>query len=163
MQTALPALREAGWLIEFDEEFRHHALQVDAWEADLVPSENGWFDLDMGVIVDGERLPLAPLLASLFKRDARWLETVELLKIDDDEPIELRTPRNLRLRVPAGRLKPIATTLIDLFDSFDGGRLKISRFDAQRLKVLSDTSRWQFRGQEEIVALADRLMAAQGV
>ncbi len=163
MQTALPALREAGWLIEFDQEFRHHVLRVDAWEADLVPSENGWFDLDMGVIVDGERLPLAPLLASLFKRDARWLETVELLKINDDEPIELRTPRNLRLRVPAGRLKPIATTLIDLFDSFDGGRLKISRFDAQRLKALSDTSRWQFRGQEEIVALADRLMAAQGV
>ncbi len=163
MQTVLPVLREAGWQIEFDEEFRHHALQVDAWEADLLPSENGWFDLDMGVIVDGERLPLAPLLASLFKRDARWLETVELLRIADDELIELRTPNNLRLRVPAGRLKPLAATLIDLFESFDGRRLKISRFDAQRLKVLSDTSRWQFRGQEEIMALADRLMEAQGV
>ena len=163
MQTVLPALREAGWQIEFDEEFRHHALQVDAWEADLVPSENGWFDLDMGVVVDGERLPLAPLLASLFKRDARWLETVELLKIADDELIELRTPDNLRLRVLAARLKPLAATLIDLFESFDGRRLKISRFDAQRLKALSDTSRWQFRGQEEIMALADRLMEAQGV
>ena len=163
MQTVLPVLREAGWQIEFDEEFRHHALQVDAWEADLLPSENGWFDLDMGVVVDGERLPLAPLLASLFKRDARWLETVELLRIADDELIELRTPNNLRLRVPAGRLKPLAATLIDLFESFDGGRLKISRFDAQRLKVLGDTSRWQFRGQEEIMALADRLMEAQGV
>ncbi len=163
MQKVLPVLREAGWQIEFDEEFRHHALQVDAWEADLLPSENGWFDLDMGVIVDGERLPLAPLLASLFKRDARWLETVELLKISDDELIELRTPSNRRLRVPAGRLKPLAATLIDLFESFDGRRLKISRFDAQRLKALSDTSRWQFRGQEEVMALADRLMEAQGV
>ena len=163
MQTVIPVLREAGWRIEFDEEFRHHALQVEAWEADLVPSENGWFDLDMGVIVDGERLPLAPLLASLFKRDARWLETTELLKIADDDLVELRTPGNLRLRVPAGRLKPLAATLIDLFDSFDGRRIKISRFDAQRLKALSDTSRWQFRGQEEIMALADRLMAAQGV
>ena len=163
MQTVLPALSESGWQVEFDEEFRHHALQVDAWEADLVPSENGWFDLDMGVIVEGDRLPLAPLLASLFQRDVRWLDSIELLKIADDEQIELRTPSNQRLRVPAGRLKPLAATLIDLFDGFDGGCLRISRFDAQRLKVLNDTSRWQFRGQEEIIALADRLLAAQGV
>ena len=163
MQTALPALRDAGWQIEFDPEFRHHALQVDAWEAELLPSDNGWFDLDMGIIVDGERLPLAPLLASLFQRDARWLETVELLRIPDDEMIELRTPANQKLRVPAVRLKPLAATLIDLFDGYEGGRLRVSRFDAQRLNVLSDTSRWQFRGQQEIMDLADRLQTAQGV
>ncbi len=163
MQNELPVLRKAGWQIEFDPEFRHHALQVDAWEAELLPSENGWFDLDMGIIVDGERLPLAPLLASLFQRDARWLETVELLRIPDDELIELRTLTNQKLRVPAGRLKPLAATLIDLFDGYEGGRLRVSRFDAQRLNVLNDTSRWQFRGQQEIMALADRLQAAQGV
>ena len=164
MQGGCNALRAAGWEIEFDEEFRHHALQVDAWDAELLPSENGWFALDMGIVVEGERLPLAPLLASLFQRDARWLETVELLKIPDDEAIELRTPTNRRLRVAAERLKPLAATLIDLFDGFDGGhRLRISRFDVQRIKALHDTSRWQFRGQEEIVALADRLLAAQGV
>lgn len=164
MQTGLENLRAAGWEIEFDEEFRHHALQVESWDAELVASEHGWFNLDMGVVVEGERLPLAPLLASLFQRDARWLETVELLRIPDDELIELRTPTNKRLRVPAERLKPLAATLIDLFDGFDGGyRLRISRFDAQRLKALNDTSRWQFRGQEEIMSLAERLLAAQGV
>jgi superfamily II DNA or RNA helicase len=164
MQNGRHTLRAAGWEFEFDEEFRHHALRVDAWEAELVTSENGWFDLDMGIVVEGERMSLAPLLASLFRRDARWLETVELLKIPDAELIELRTPTNKRLLVPAERLKPLAATLIDLFDVFDGGqRLRISRFDAQRLKVLCDTSRWQFRGQGEIMALAERLLAAQGV
>lgn len=163
MQESLPLLREEGWQVEFDEEFRHHSLRVDAWEADLVASDSGWFNLDMGVIVEGERLPLAPLLASLFQRDSRWLETVDVLRIDDNEQIELRTATNKRLRVPAARLKPLALTLIDLFDGFDGRHLRISRFDAQRLKVLSDTSRWQFRGHEEIVALAERLLAAQGV
>jgi superfamily II DNA or RNA helicase len=166
MQNGRHALRAAGWTVEFDEEFQHNALPVDAWEAELIASENGWFDLDMGVVVDGQRLPLAPLLASLFQRDTRWLETVELLKISDAEPIELRTSANRRLRVPAERLKPLAATLIDLLDGFncvDGGRLRISRFDAPRLKALRDTHRWQFRGQREIMALADRLLAAQGV
>lgn len=164
MQTGLEKLRLAGWEIQFDEEFRHHALQVEAWDAELVPVDNGWFDLDMGVVVEGERLPLAPLLASLFQRDTRWLETVDLLRIPDNELIELRTPTNKRLRVPAERLKPLAATLIDLFDGFAGGNcLRVSRFDAQRLKVLDDSRRWQFRGQAEIMALADRLLAAQGV
>ena len=44
-------------------------LEVDAWDAELIEADNGWFDLDMGVIVDGERLPLAPLLAALFRRE----------------------------------------------------------------------------------------------
>ena len=164
MQNGSCALRAAGWEIEFDEEFRHHALRVDVWDAELTASENGWFDLDMGVMVEGERLPLVPLLLPLFQRDARWLETAELLKISDDELIELRTPNHKRLHVRAERLKPLVATLVDLFERVDGRhRLRISRFDVQRIKNLNDTHRWQFRGQDEILALADRLLAARGV
>ena len=164
MQAALPLLRAAGWQVEFDDNFRHHALEVEAWEAELLESENGWFDLDMGIIVEGQRLPLAPLLASLFRRDARWLDTPLLHLIADDEMIELRTPANVRIRVPAGRLKPLAATLIDLFDGFGGGdTLRLSRFDAPRLAELTDTSRWQFRGQRDVLALAEQLSAAQGI
>lgn len=164
MQDGLGALREAGWEIEFDDDFRHHALEVEAWDAELLEAENGWFDLDMGIFVEGERLPLAPLLASLFRRDARWLDTLLLLQIADDEMIELQTPMNKRIRAPAGRLKPLAATLIDLFDGFSGGNtLRLSRFDAPRLAELSDISRWQFRGQGDVLALADQLALAQGI
>jgi len=164
MQEKLAVLREAGWQIEFDEDFRHHALEVDAWDAELLEVDNGWFDLDMGIFVEGERLPLAPLLASLFRRDARWLDAVLLRQIADDELIELRTPDNRRVRASAGRLKPLALTLIDLFDGFTGGNtLRLSRFDAPRLAELTDTSRWQFRGQGDVLALADQLSMAQGI
>ena len=109
-------------------------------------------------------MPLAPLLAGLFRRDARWLDAGLLQQIDDEESIELKTPANKRIRAPAGRLKPLAATLIDLFDGFSGGNtLRLSRFDAPRLAELGDTSRWQFRGQGDVLALADKLAAAQGV
>lgn len=164
MQEALPALQSAGWVIEFDDDFRHHALEVESWEAELLESDSGWFDLDMGIIVEGERLPLAPLLALLFRRDTRWMDASLLQQIADDEMIELKTPSNQRIRAPAGRLKPLAATLIDLFDGFAGGNtLRLSRFDAPRLAELSDTSRWQFRGQRDVTALASQLSAAQGI
>ena len=137
---------------------------MDGWDAELYESDNGWFNLDMGIIVEGERLPLAPLLANLFRSDPRWLEVAELERVPDDEGIDLYTARGKRLRVPAGRIKPLAATLIDLFDGFSGGDvLRLSRFDAPRLAELSDLRRWQFRGQNDIMALAERLLAAQGI
>ena len=164
MREGRDALRAAGWQVEYPDDFRHHLLEVDGWEANLVASDNGWFDLDMGIIVDGQRLALAPLLAGLFRRDARWLESTLIDGIADDEPIELQTPLRQRVGVPASRIKPLAATLIDLFDGFSGGdALRVSRFDAPRLAELNDTSRWQFKGQRDILALADQLRAAQGV
>ncbi|MDR1995959.1 DEAD/DEAH box helicase [Azonexus sp.] len=164
MQTGIGLLKQAGWQVEFPEDFRHHVIEVDGWEAELHAVDNGWFDLDMGIIVEGERLPLAPLLAGLFRRDPRWLEAGELACVPDDEGVELHTASGKRLRVPAGRIKPLAATLIDLFDGFSGGEtLRLSRFDAPRLAELNNVSRWQFRGQGDVLALAERLQAAQGI
>lgn len=176
VRDALSGLRAAGWQIDFANDFRHHAFEVDAWEADLVEmsdvgSEGGndWLSLDMGIIVDGKRLPLAPLLAALFRRDARWLDAAQIGKIADDETVELKAQngsgqRVQRIRVPASRLKPLAATLIDLFDGFTGGNtLRISRLDASRLRELNDTRRWQFKGQGDVFSLAEKLQAAQGM
>ncbi len=165
MQEGLPVLRHAGWEIEFDGDFRHHALDVDVWDAELVESEpdSGWFNLDMGIVVEGQRLPLAPLLASLFRRDSRWLDSTMLHRIADDEMIELLSPSNQRIRAPAARLKPLAATLMDLFDGYSGGNLRLSRYDASRLIELNDPRRWQFRGQSDILALAEKLTKAQGI
>lgn len=164
MQDAVPRLRAEGWQVEFDDDFRHHALEIEAWDAQLIEAEGGWFDLDMGVVVEGERLPLAPLLASLFRRDARWLDSFSLQGIDDGEMIELMTPANRRIRAPAARIKPLAATLMDLFEAFPSSNmLRVSRFDTSRLRELTDTTRWQFRGQHDVLALAERLLSAQGV
>jgi superfamily II DNA or RNA helicase len=164
MQEGALRLKEAGWQVEFPEDFRHHVIEVDGWEAELFEADNGWFNLDMGIMVEGERLPLAPLLANLFRSDPRWLEAAELERVPDTEGIDLYTASGKRLRVPAGRIKPLAATLIDLFDGFTGGNvLRLSRFDAPRLAELSDLSRWQFRGQSDIMALAERLLDAQGI
>jgi superfamily II DNA or RNA helicase len=163
MEYGVPALQDAGWEVRFPKHFRHHFLDVEGWEADLKASDNGWFDLDMGVVIEGQRIPLAPMLAHLFRTNPDWLDAGRLDDIADDRRIALMTPQGFWVRVEAGRIKPLARTLLDLFDGYRDGPLRLSAFDATRLEILEDRSRWQFRGDAAVMELAERLRRSQGV
>ncbi|MDR1646606.1 MAG: DEAD/DEAH box helicase [Zoogloeaceae bacterium] len=165
MANVRPTLEQSGWQIVFDVDFRHHYLEVDAWHADVDEAEGGWLSLDMGVMVAGERLSLAPLLANLFQKDSRWLDALALSNIPADETVTLKAEDGRRIRVTAERLKPIARMLIDLFDGYREGdeTLRLSRWDAARLDALQEQGRWQFKGPDAVVALAERLKASKGV
>jgi SNF2 family DNA or RNA helicase len=161
MTYALPALREKGWQVEMTPEFRHNVIEIDAIEGSLRQTDEGWFDVEMGITVNGERVRLEPLLASLFARDGRWLSG-QLESIADDEAVELRSQRNERLRLPAGRLKPVVRVLVDLLEHVGSG-MQIPEWDAARLAALDDTGRWQFHGNESVRQLAQSLVAGPGV
>ncbi len=161
---AAPALRAQGWEIDVPRGFRHYVLEPEAWQAELEEDANGWFTLNMGILVEGQRLPLAPLLADLFRQDDRWLTPSRLKRIKNSEAVTLNTPDGKRVRVTAERIKPLASTLIDLFDSVPAsGEIKLSKLDAPRLETLTDTSRWQFKGGDAVLDMARRLQASQGV
>ncbi|RTL54457.1 MAG: helicase [Rhodocyclaceae bacterium] len=165
MSQRLPQLREAGWEVRMPPDFRHHALEVESWEVEIDEDELGWFNLDMGIIVDGQRLPLAPLLASLFQRDERWLEASQIDKIGNGEVIDLLTPQGFRVRVPAGRIKPLARTLIDLFDGIldaSQQKLRLSRLDAPRLASL-DNGQWNSTGLDAVRKAVKQLAGMTGV
>lgn len=161
MSEEVPKLREQGWRIEPDASFRHMVAEIDTWHGDLEEGEDGWFSLAMGIEVAGQRLALQPLLSDLFARDPRWLAPDGLKGILDKEPVVLMAPGVGRIGVLAGRIKPIVRTLIDLFDgSQEGDNLKVSHWDAARLEELAklaDKERWQFKGQDAVKKLAERL------
>ncbi len=165
MGATLPALRAAGWDVELPPDFRHDYMDVEAWQAEVAEAAPGWFDLSMGIVVEGRRLALAPLLASLFSRDARWLDPHAINAIPDTAWVALDGPDGRRIRLPAERLKPVARTLIDLFEAGIGhdGSLRVARLDAPRLAELADMGRWQFKGMDSVRTLADRLLRTEGV
>ena len=160
---AVPRLRVAGWEVAVPADFRHLLLEVSSWEADLSEEGSGWFSLGLGIVVDGHNIPLAPLLHELFRRDGRWLDPAELKRMEDAEPIFLALPEGGRVRVSAARLKPLARTLVDLFDAPSEGTLRVSRFDAPRLDELASASGWRFDGAEKVRKLASQIGRAEGV
>jgi superfamily II DNA or RNA helicase len=166
MRDALPLLRENGWQVTMSAAFRHDVIEIDDIEGAFRQGEGGWFDVEMGITVNEQKIRLEPLLADLFRRDARWLSG-KLEAISDDEPVELQTGHHERVRLAAGRLKPVVRVLIDLFDSLSAslgeGKLRISKWDTARFDALEHTGRWQFHGDDAIRQLAQRLKAGAGV
>jgi superfamily II DNA or RNA helicase len=160
VERSAKALALEGWNVSIPPGFRHRRLEVEAWHADVEDRGNGWFELDLGITVEGRRLALPPLLAELFARDPRWLDAQRLDRIDDGEPVDLHLPEGDRLHVEAERIKPLARTLIDLFDRKSEGPLRVPALDAQRLAAFADSGRWQFRGPEGLHTLADKLRDA---
>jgi len=162
MQQTIPLMRAAGWEVVVPQGFRHHVLEVEAWEAEFDEQEDGWFSLNMGIVVNGRRLPLAPMLHALFKVDPRWLDASQLDKMGEDEQIELLLKEGGRVHVPAGRIKPLARTLIELFDSESSG-IRLSRFDVERIDELASMERWQFKGMDAVTKLANKLKNTAGI
>ena len=164
MQLMVPQMRKDGWEVIIPNGFRHHVLEVEAWEGEFEEEEDGWFSLNMGIVVNGQRMPLAPLLYELFKVDPRWLDALLLDKMKDSEAVELLLPDGGRVRVEAERIKPLARTLIELFDGKTGsGEIRLSRYDVARINALVGMERWQFKGMEAIVDLANKLKNTSGI
>ena len=167
VNDAVPDLVSKGWRVTMAPEFRYNIIEIDAIDGTAHQAGDGWFDLEMGIRIGERNVRLEPLLADLFRRDRRWLGGA-LETIADDEPIELKTEENKRLRLRADRLKPVVRVLVDLFDALggsmaEGAPLRVASFDAGRLEALNSTGRWQFRGEDSIRQLAQRLQAGPGL
>ena len=200
----VPLLQAAGWAIVIWPGFAHQSVPVDAWRLlidedtgqeqgrelieplgprvqDLTalrqpPREGSWM-LSLGVEVEGEQLDLAPLLADLLRRDARWLDARQIAAIDDGAVILLRAPGGRRIEAPAAPLKAIVGAMVDLLtDPRRAGRvegpLRLSTWEAHRIEALRlglmDTQArragshgaWQLQGHAGLTKLARRLQGA---
>ncbi|MNF50047.1 hypothetical protein D3C76_519580 [compost metagenome] len=161
----LPGLRESGWEIEYAEDFAFDLTPVDDWYAviDEAP-ERDWFDLELGIVVNGERLSLLPILLNLLRTHPELLNQTLLAKRRDDEQIlvpihhthNART-RPLQVALPYGRLKPVLATLGDFYLREPGEvALRLPTPDATRLNSLQDIPlNWE--GGDRVRTLAERL------
>lgn len=161
----LPGLRDEGWEIEYAEDFAFDLTPVEAWYAVVDESpDRDWFDLELGIVVNGERLSLLPILLNLLRSHPEWLNPAQLARRRDDE--QLLVPihglhhgkqRLMQVALPYGRLKPVLATLGDFYLREPGETtLRLSRPDATRLNALQALPlNWE--GGERVRQFAERL------
>ncbi|MFL6635181.1 MAG: SNF2-related protein [Massilia sp.] len=167
MRDGLPRLREAGWLVEIGDDFRYDLADVDEWYADLDESEqdgNGWFALELGIVVGGERHPLLPLLVDMI-RNTPWQFGADALaaRADTDAMLLELTPSR-RVALPWGRIKPILATLGELyFGDRIGAKIHLPALDAARLAELERAARLRWLGGDRLRELGRKLHDFDGI
>ncbi|MCB1896677.1 MAG: DEAD/DEAH box helicase [Zoogloeaceae bacterium] len=152
------ALVDAGWALLCPRDFRHRVLAPTGWHAEISAADGQGFELQLGIDVDARRVALAPLLHAAFRDDPRWLDPQAVASIDGDETLVVALEDGSRVALPARRLKPLALTLIDLFDR-PAARLRLSGPDAWRLDAALDAD-WQVAGRETLAGWLARFRDA---
>ncbi len=147
----VPALREDGWIIEADPDFPVRIAQATGDVLVRIEEGSGidWFDLDLGVMVDGERISLVPAMLDLIGSAGAAMVLGRLAQSgpaddDDEAPLLLPLPDGRLLAVPFGKLRPILGPLMELLAGAERGpegTLRLSRRNAADLALLEAAGR----------------------
>ena len=161
----LPELRREGWEVTVAPDFPVQLVTPDS-DLDAGLREGSgidWFELDLGVTVDGVRVDLVPALVDLIAASGER-EGIELHP--DDEPFLVPLPDGRLLQLPAERLRPILLMLADLFSDGRLGAgeraLRFTRQHAAELVGLEAVSGLAWHGAERLRDLGRQLRAAEG-
>ncbi len=150
-----PALAEEGWNIEFDASQFYDLLSVDAWYTDLdEESEYDWFSLDLGVMVNGEKVSLLPYLLEAIKH---------LTLLEGQETHYLKLPAGQILPIPAERIERIVSILTQFVDPKrlnSEEALRLSRYQATLLAEIEkafEHTKLRWMGGKRLRDLGKRL------
>jgi hypothetical protein len=161
----LPDLASEGWEVAVAPDFPVQLVRPDGGVDARLREGSGidWFELDLGVTVDGARVDLVPALVEIILRGG-GRDAIDLQA--EDEPILVPLPDGRLLQLPAERLRPTLLMLVDLFAEgrigAGDGTLRFTSQDAAELVALEEASGLAWQGAERLRALGRQLRAAAG-
>ena len=166
MFDVMPALKAKGWQINAADDFPYRLVRPDGDIEAGIREGSGidWFDLDLGVTIDGERVNLVPAILKLIAMPG--YDPGEFAG-DEDEAFYLLLPDGRMLALPAGRIAPIVAALYELSGGFaSDGSIRLSLADAAGLAEFEAAVTglgvvWQ--GGERIREMGALLRASGGI
>jgi superfamily II DNA or RNA helicase len=159
MADTLPELRKKGWIVEIDSDFKYQFAAVEDWYSDAAgEGGNDWFSIELGILVDGRKINLLPLIGPALEE----LKRLDAAKLGDNV-IALRLPDGRHAALPAQRIYDIARTIAELYDPsvLSDGVLKVSRLRAAELIDLPGAGQW--KNAAELRELAMRVRSYSGI
>ncbi|MDH3661811.1 MAG: DEAD/DEAH box helicase [Alphaproteobacteria bacterium] len=164
----LPVLRAEGWTVEVDDDYPVHIAEAGHdWFADVREGSGiDWFGVELGIMVDGKRISVLPLLLDLLEsmQFGAGLGDLEALTAGDVTFVPLQDGRLVPL--DSERLRPLLAALFELFEMGaidEDGSLRLNPMQAADLADLAAATeainlRWL--GGERLLELGARLRNA---
>jgi superfamily II DNA or RNA helicase len=137
MTNRVPALQERGWTVEVEEQFSYRIVTASQWYGDLDADHRqaAWFNLRLGVMVDGQPINLLPALTRYLKSSLEGDADADGCRVGDYWLVRLADGRYLPIEIE--RIQRIANTLIELLERDDTETLSLPRSHSGRLAALN--------------------------
>ncbi|MES2758468.1 MAG: DEAD/DEAH box helicase [Pseudomonadota bacterium] len=165
-REGLPRLRADGWIIEQGAGFPFDLAEVDEWYAEVADGAESspWFDLELGIVVDGGQVPLLPVLLEMIRSAPQEFDAAALAGHPDGDLLFARLPGGARVALPWGRVKPILAALGELFfNEHIGKSVRLPTLDAARLAELEASVQLRWTGGAQLRAMGEKLRTFGGV
>ena len=141
----LDTLRQAGFIVEHGPGFEkpRREVRVGEWDVDVAHDGSSWFDLSLGIEIDGERIDLLPILGRVLADSRFPLKAPKRERKDATWVVPLDEDREARL--PVARLRGLLQPLLDWLDESPKGTLRVH---AVASDLLDGVEQLQWRGDE---------------
>ncbi len=169
----LPKLRNEGWKIDMAADYLFQTvdpLLLEDWYAEIEENSGiDWFGLELGVMINEERINLLPLLVDLLHNLPDGSELQRLAELPDNTLLTPRLGDGRILPLPVGRIRDILLVLIELLDSNpldEEGRLRLLTLRAAQLVELESAmniARHRWMGGEQLMKLGRQLQHFNGI
>jgi superfamily II DNA or RNA helicase len=163
----VPQLAREGWRIEVEDSFRHRVVDGGGeWTAEVEESGGWWFSLDLGIEIDGERVPLLPVLTQLLAQLRLTGAPDDLERLAHNGTVFGRLEDGRHVALPLDRTKAILSTLVELYHPGSlsaEGKLEISAGQGLGLAAVETASRLRWLGGKQLQALAEHLSHFSGI
>ncbi|MEE4244274.1 MAG: DEAD/DEAH box helicase [Kangiellaceae bacterium] len=129
-------LQRNGWDVFFANSYRLNKLTADKWFIDIADNDD-WFNLKLGVTINGESFNLLPYIVSAISAG-----DIDLTKLDEVENVTIKTEQDVAIEVNSERLKTYLVVLNELFYKkplSDNNSLQLSKQSLAQLSYLDQT------------------------
>ncbi len=149
----VPRLQEAlGFEVLFAPEFSLNVVDT-ALTLELDDTKEGWFSLSLHADINGQRLPMLPLVATWLKQHGEPADDAELL---------LPSPNGDWLKIKASVIKPLMSIIQELFEQRSGNSIALPKHRAHFLNELAESEIALLNG-DRVRQLAAKLTLFNGV
>jgi len=153
--TGAEELRRRGWRVELGGDFRLRVIEVsEDWDVNVLETGQAWFALDVGIVIEGERFPLLPILVGILERGG-----IEACRTRDGR-IQAVLDDGRVLALPADRVAKFLTMLDEMLagGTLTGdGKLKLTKAEAANLASLEEIVGTRWQGGHQLLQLGRRL------
>ena len=158
----LPMLEFDGWRIETDPSFPYRVVRTSGdWRADVFDGPSAqWFELELGVDVEGKRVSLLPLLIDALRRSGLDLSADAAAIARLNKPLLGKLHNGAYVALEPERVARVLSTLAGLFgeDAARGERAKVPVVRAGALADL-DGIEMRWTDARSVRALFDEINA----